>query len=93
LYALLATQEHIMSQLSTGASRYERRALSGGSKTIAEFCRDNGISRSAYYRLKKMGAGPDEMRPDGSTIVRITHRAEEAWHRRGEQRAREMTIA
>jgi hypothetical protein len=71
-----------MSQLSTGATDYEKPASSGGSKTIAEFCRDNRISRSFYYKMRNAGIGPDEMRVN--TIVRITREAEARWHRRGE---------
>jgi hypothetical protein len=76
-----------MSQLSTGAADYEKPATSGGSKTIDEFCRDNRISRSFYYQMKKAGIGPDEMRYGAA--VRISHRAELAWQQRGEQRAKE----
>jgi hypothetical protein len=76
-----------MSQLSTGAADYEKPTSSGGSKTIEEFCRDHSLSRSFYYKMKKLGIGPDEMRHGGT--VRITHQAEAAWQQRGEQRARE----
>jgi hypothetical protein len=71
-----------MSQLSTGAAKYEKLASSGGSKTIEEFCRDNRISRSFYYKMRNAGVGPDEMR--FGTIVRITREAEARWHRGGE---------
>jgi hypothetical protein len=72
-----------MSQLSTGQSDSEKPAASGGSKTIDEFCRDNRISRSFYYIMRKDGVGPDEMRY--GTIVRITRQAEAAWQQRGER--------
>jgi hypothetical protein len=77
-----------MSQLSTGLADCEKPASSGGSKTVDEFCRSNRISRSFYYKMRRLGIGPDEMRY--GTIVRITHAAELAWQRRGEQRAREV---
>jgi hypothetical protein len=80
-----------MSQLSTGAADYEKPTTSGGSKTVDEFCRDNRISRSFYYKMRRLGIGPNEMRY--GTIVRITHAAEAAWQQRGEQRAKEMTTA
>jgi len=85
-----------MSQLSTGASDYEKPTSggskkSGGSKTIKEFCEDNRLSHSGYYKLRRTGKGPDEMRYGG--VIRITHAAEARWHRRGEQRAKKMTAA
>jgi hypothetical protein len=80
-----------MSQLSTGLADGEKPTSSGGSKTVDEFCRDNRISRSFYYKMRRLGIGPDEMRH--GAIVRITREAEAAWQRRGEARAREMTAA
>jgi hypothetical protein len=74
-----------MAQLSTGLSDFEKTpATSGGSKTIDEFCRDNRLSRSGYYQLKRRGEGPDETRYGG--VVRISHEAESQWHRRGMRR-------
>lgn len=79
-----------MSQLlSTGGSDYEKPATSGGSMTIETFCERNEISRSFYYKMKRLGIGPDEMRY--GEIVRITYKAEAAWLKRGERRARETT--
>jgi hypothetical protein len=85
-----------MSQLSTGASDFENPVAAGGSKTIEEFCRDNRISRSFYYKMRNAGIGPDEMR--FGTIVRITREAEASWQRRGEKRqaaadSKEVTAA
>jgi hypothetical protein len=71
-----------MSQQSTALSDFEKPASSGGSKTIQEFCDDNRISRSFYYKMRRAGVGPDEMRY--GTVVRITHRAEAIWQQRGE---------
>jgi predicted DNA-binding transcriptional regulator AlpA len=50
------------------------------SKTIAEFCASHGISRGTYYRLKREGRGPEELRL-GPQLPRITAAAEEAWLR------------
>jgi hypothetical protein len=75
-----------MSPQSTALSDCEKPASSGGSKTIDEFCRDNRISRSFYYQLKKAGLGPDEMR--FRSAVRITHEAEKRWQQRGENVAK-----
>ena len=59
-----------MSQPSTGLADCEKPASFGGSKTIDEFCCDNRISRSFYYKMRRLGIGPDEMRHAGT--VRIT---------------------
>jgi hypothetical protein len=77
-----------MSQQSTALSDFETPASSGGSKTIDEFCRDNRISRSFYYKMRNAGIGPDEMR--FNTIVRITREAERRWQQRGETRVAEI---
>ena len=47
------------------------------SKTIAEFCESEGISKSKYYKMKKAGTTPDEMRVDG--IIRITPMSHAKW--------------
>jgi predicted DNA-binding transcriptional regulator AlpA len=52
------------------------------SYTIREFCAAEGITTPTFYKLKKQGLGPKEMRL--GTAVRISHRARLAW-----QRARE----
>ena|SRR5258707_14555388 len=52
------------------------------SYTIDEFCRVECISVEYYYKLKKLGRTPREMRLGG--LIRITHRARLDW-----QRARE----
>jgi hypothetical protein len=74
-----------MSQQSTALSDCEKPPSSGGSKTVDEFCRDNRISRSFYYKMRKAGIGPDEMRY--GSIVRITHAAEARWQQRGESKS------
>jgi len=57
------------------------RALLGEpSKTIQQFCTHEQISRSQYYKLKKTGKAPAEMRVDG--VVRITPEAHAAWRRK-----------
>ena len=80
-----------MSQLSSGLSDYEKPRASGGggSMTIETFCSRNEISRSFFYKMRRLGVGPDEMRH--GDIVRITYRAEAAWLKRGERRAKEAT--
>jgi len=53
------------------------------SKTIAEFCRHERMSRSKYYGLRKAGKAPAEMRVD--RIIRITPEAHAAWRRQNTQ--------
>ena len=41
--------------------------------TISSFCQAENITRPTYYKWKRMGLGPKEMRVD--RVVRISHRA------------------
>jgi formiminotetrahydrofolate cyclodeaminase len=52
------------------------------SKTIAEFCAAENISKSVYYDLRRRNLGPEESRIVGTTIVRITNEAHAAWRER-----------
>jgi hypothetical protein len=52
------------------------------SKTIQQFCFVEGFSKASYYELKRRGLGPDELRPPGTAIVRITPQAHDEWHKR-----------
>ena len=54
-------------------------------ESIPEFCLAEGISKSSYYKLKKLGLAPDELRPPGTALVRITQQARRDWHARIEQ--------
>jgi hypothetical protein len=47
------------------------------SYTVEEFCRAERMSVEQYYKLKKLGRGPREMRI--GTLVTITHRDRLAW--------------
>jgi hypothetical protein len=49
---------------SAPSSRHEERRLSSGAKSaysIPEFCQAHSISRSLYYKLKKLGQAPREL--------------------------------
>ena len=79
-----------MSVQSTGLSRSEkpraggrRAAPSDHSLTIAEFCRSEKISRSLYYKLRRLGLGPKEMLI--LSAVRISARARDRWRRQREK--------
>jgi hypothetical protein len=52
------------------------------SKTIVDFCREEKISKSVYYDLKKRGLGPDEFEIPSTRIKRITPEAHAAWRAR-----------
>lgn len=58
--------------------------------TITEFCVLEGLSRNAYFLLRKAGNGPRELRIPGSSIVRITPEARAEWHRRFEKTSKAM---
>jgi predicted DNA-binding transcriptional regulator AlpA len=47
--------------------------------TIREFCDAHQISRPMYYKLRKQGKGPREMRI--GTKVLIAHESAQAWRR------------
>jgi hypothetical protein len=52
------------------------------SKTIPQFCEVENLSASSYFKLKRLGLGPDEMRIPGTEIVRITATAHRGWRER-----------
>jgi hypothetical protein len=52
------------------------------SRTIDEFCVDKNISRPSYFKIRRLGLGPEELRIPGTSIVRITRRAAEEWEER-----------
>ena len=52
------------------------------SYSISEFCIEEGISEPTYYKLKKQGLAPEEIRYPGVAIVRITYAARMAWQQR-----------
>ena len=60
-----------------------------GSKTVAEFCWAEKISRSQYYTMKREGWGPDEAWI--GRLVRITDESHWRWQRQRE-RAAELGI-
>lgn len=54
-------------------------------QTINEFCESERISRSMYYKLRRLGLGPREMAV--GTAVRISPEARADWRVECEQRA------
>jgi hypothetical protein len=46
---------------------------------IKDFCTKHGIGRFSYNRMRDAGWGPVETRRPGSSIVKITPKAEQDW--------------
>jgi predicted DNA-binding transcriptional regulator AlpA len=63
------------------------------SYSIREFCLLEGISLATYYKMRKAGYGPREMRLPGSSFVRISAAARAEWQEKLEQLARSTAIA
>src|SRR4051812_5229349 len=53
--------------------------------TIREFCILENMAAATYYKIRRLGYGPDEMRVPGPALVRITQRARRDWHARMER--------
>jgi hypothetical protein len=53
--------------------------------SIGELCLLENITTSSYYKLRKKGFGPREMRLPGSSIVRISAESRRAWHKKLEE--------
>ncbi|KRQ94453.1 hypothetical protein [Bradyrhizobium valentinum] len=52
--------------------------------SIREFCRAHGISEGFFYKLKKQGEGPREMKVGARTLITLESAAE--WRRARECR-------
>jgi hypothetical protein len=50
------------------------------SLTIPQFCLLENISTYTYYRIRKQGLTPRELRIPGTDIARITPEARREWH-------------
>ncbi len=57
------------------------------SKTIGDFCEAESISLPAYFSLRRKGLGPEELRPPGTRIIRITAQAHHEWRARMQELA------
>lgn len=78
------------------ATRTERRdaeaaAPAQKSFTISQFCERNHFSESFYYKIKKLGFGPRELRVLGKIL--ITDEAEIEWLRSGNKSITEPETA
>jgi len=54
--------------------------------SIPEFCEAHGISEGFYYKLKKQGEGPREMKVGARTLITLESAAE--WRRTREKATR-----
>lgn len=64
----------------------EQRSLS-----ISEFCVAEGMSRTTYFKLQRLGKGPQELRVEGTNFTRITPESRRKWRadREGESKSEE----
>jgi hypothetical protein len=60
--------------------------------TIDEFCFAERFSRSTYFKLQKLGLGPEEFRFPGTKIIRITVAARREWHKRIDKLRNDQTL-
>ena len=54
--------------------------------TVPEFCRDNAISRSLFYKLRQRNIGPDVIKLGRRTL--ISAEAAQEWRRRMQKLSR-----
>jgi hypothetical protein len=52
------------------------------SLTIPQFCKVENISIYTYYKIRKLGLGPRELRVPGTNVARVTPKARQEWHER-----------
>jgi Sec-independent protein translocase protein TatA len=60
------------------------------SLSIPQFCEAEGFGSGAYYKLKHLGLGPEELPIPGTNLIRITPEARRAWRKRMAEMAREQ---
>jgi hypothetical protein len=59
-------------------------------QSVDEFCASEGISRSAYYGIKRAGTGPDELHAGARRL--ITPEARKRWRKRRTVPARRQGV-
>lgn len=52
------------------------------SYSIRDFCLAENLSPASYFKMRKAGFGPRELRLPGSSIVRVTADARREWQQR-----------
>jgi hypothetical protein len=50
--------------------------------TVREWARHRKMSLATYYKIRRLGRGPEELTVPGTNIHRITATADEAWEKR-----------
>jgi predicted DNA-binding transcriptional regulator AlpA len=68
------------SQRKPPTKRIRNIVVTDPSLSIQQFCDAEGLSRGLYYKLKKQGRTPRELRIDA--VIRITHQARIEWRRK-----------
>jgi hypothetical protein len=63
----------------------ESTTMTDDDRSIRGFCHRKNFAISTYFKLRAKGLGPRELRPPGTSIVRITPEAEADWDRQMEQ--------
>jgi len=53
-----------------------------GSLSILEFCQTENICKTSYYKMRRQGVGPEESLIPGTSIIRISMEAHDAWRER-----------
>jgi hypothetical protein len=62
-------------------------SLDERSLTLDEFCAVEKLCMASYFKARRLGNGPQELRIPGTNIVRITPEARRDWHRRMAEQA------
>ena len=65
----------------------------GPSFTITEFCKLEKISLASFFKLKRLGLGPDVLIVPGTNIHRVTPASRKAWHLRMAELAQQEAAA
>lgn len=81
--ALIAALKDIVAAHDTSATATPVKSSSvvpDPTLTIAEFCEAESISAATFWKLSRMGLGPEVRRLPGFTLKRITFKARQEWH-------------
>jgi hypothetical protein len=65
--------------------------LDEASLTVQQFCMAENISGTTFYKLVRLGLGPDVMRIPGTRLVRISPGARKRFHEKLEKLSRSET--
>lgn len=63
------------------------------SLSVRDFCVLHKIARATYYKMKRAGHGPDELRVPGTYVIRILPESERAWRERMTELSKSDAVA